>query len=304
MNCYDIVFMGHLAVTNIVPFEGPICVDQGGPMLFGPMAASCLGKRLAVVTRIPKDEEELIVPLKTAGIDLYMQPGEISESRLIHPSVNADERESYLTKRAAGYFGIEDLPLPEPRLIHLGGIGSSGRAFTMEFMRTLKERVFRLSVDMQIFVWQVDEQTLFMQPKDIPNKREIMSMFDFVKIDVSEAKVLTGTDDIQEQAAMLESMGSAETLITSSYGALGCNKGEARFAKFTNKNILGRTGRGDTFFGAYLARRLDHSLEDSLRFAAALTSIKLESHGPFKGSLDDVLKRMNQEESPHCLEKK
>jgi len=52
-------------------------------------------------------------------------------------------------------------------------------------------------------------------------------------------------------------------------------------------------GRGDTCMGAYLARRLDHSVEDSLRFAAALTSIKLESSGPFRGSLDDVIQRMN-----------
>ena len=52
-------------------------------------------------------------------------------------------------------------------------------------------------------------------------------------------------------------------------------------------------GRGDTFFGAYLARRLDHSVEDSLRFAAALTSIKMESTGPFSGSLEDVIERMD-----------
>jgi sugar/nucleoside kinase (ribokinase family) len=51
-------------------------------------------------------------------------------------------------------------------------------------------------------------------------------------------------------------------------------------------------GRGDTFAGAYLARRLDHPVEDSLRFAAALTSIKMESAGPFRGSLDDIVERM------------
>jgi sugar/nucleoside kinase (ribokinase family) len=54
----------------------------------------------------------------------------------------------------------------------------------------------------------------------------------------------------------------------------------------------GRTGRGDTTFGAYLARRLDHSIEESLRFAAAVVSIKMESPGPFRGSIEDVLARM------------
>jgi sugar/nucleoside kinase (ribokinase family) len=44
--------------------------------------------------------------------------------------------------------------------------------------------------------------------------------------------------------------------------------------------------------GAYLARRMDHPVEDALKFAAALVSIKMESEGPFKGTLEDVLKRM------------
>jgi sugar/nucleoside kinase (ribokinase family) len=52
-------------------------------------------------------------------------------------------------------------------------------------------------------------------------------------------------------------------------------------------------GRGDTVMGSYLARRLDHSIEDSLRFAVALTSIKLESWGPFNSSVDDVIARMD-----------
>ncbi|MGD0231695.1 MAG: hypothetical protein ABSC19_15305 [Syntrophorhabdales bacterium] len=72
------------------------------------------------------------------------------------------------------------------------------------------------------------------------------------------------------------------------------NKGKNTFAKFTNRSTQRRMGRGDTFSGAYLARRLDHPVEDSLRFAAALTSIKLESAGPFRGSLQDVIERMDR----------
>jgi len=66
------------------------------------------------------------------------------------------------------------------------------------------------------------------------------------------------------------------------------------FVRFTNKSNRGRMGRGDTVMGSYLARRLDHSVEDSLRFAAALTSIKMESIGPFTGSLKEVLERMDE----------
>jgi sugar/nucleoside kinase (ribokinase family) len=119
-------------------------------------------------------------------------------------------------------------------------------------------------------------------------------MAHFVKLDAVEAQILTGADVLKDQADMLEDWGSSETIITSSEGALARSKGKTTFVKFTNRSTQGRMGRGDTVMGSYLARRLDHSVEDSLRFAAALTSIKMESAGPFRGSLDDVIERMDR----------
>jgi hypothetical protein len=46
-----------------------------------------------------------------------------------------------------------------------------------------------------------------------------------------------------------------------------------------------------------LAWRLDHDVAASLKFAAALVSIKMETPGPFRGSLEDVLKRIDEKHS-------
>jgi sugar/nucleoside kinase (ribokinase family) len=43
-----------------------------------------------------------------------------------------------------------------------------------------------------------------------------------------------------------------------------------------------------------MARRLDDGPAEALRFAAALVSIKMETPGPFQGTLDDVLSRKNE----------
>ncbi|MFL7792422.1 MAG: carbohydrate kinase, partial [Anaerolineae bacterium] len=59
----------------------------------------------------------------------------------------------------------------------------------------------------------------------------------------------------------------------------------------------GRTGRGDTTFAAYLSWRQKHDVEKSLRFAAALVSLKMESPGPFQGTLDEVMKRIEEKHS-------
>ena len=156
MNQYDIVFVGHLAMGTIVPFGGPPYAEWGGPAFFGPLAASCLTKRIASVTRIAESEEHLLEPLKAAGIDLYSQHREAAKLRVVHPNASVDERQIFLIKRG-GYFCIDDMPPIEPCLIHLGGL--SDHEFPMEFMRALKARGFRLSVDMQSFVWQVDDRT-------------------------------------------------------------------------------------------------------------------------------------------------
>jgi hypothetical protein len=42
---------------------------------------------------------------------------------------------------------------------------------------------------------------------------------------------------------------------------------------------------------------LDHGERESLRFAAALVSIKMETPGPFKGTMQDVAKRLNEKHS-------
>jgi sugar/nucleoside kinase (ribokinase family) len=289
MNSYDIVFIGHMATGTIVPFEGTPFVEPGSPVLFASIASSCLRKSIAAVTQISESNEYLLEPMKNAGIDLFVQPGDISLYKIVFPTANVDDRQAFIVK-GGGTFVINDIPPFEPCLIHLCCMGP--REFQLDLMRLLKARGFRLSVDMQGFVLQADDRTGAVYLKDVPEKKDILSMSDFVKLDAVEAQILTGTDVLRDQADILEDWGSSETIITSSEGVLARSKGNNTFVKFTNISNLGRMGRGDTVMGSYLARRLDHSVEDSLQFAAALTSIKMETAGPFIGSLDDVIERM------------
>lgn len=290
MDHYDIIFVGQIGICSIVPFEGSPFAESGTPVLFAAMAASRLGKRIAAVTTTSVSEEHLLEPMRVAGIDLFVQPGEIAEMRIIFPTPNVDTRQVFVIKSGARLH-IDDIPPFEPCLVHLCCIGD--REFQLDLMRAFKLRGARVSVDMQGFVLQADKETGAVRLKDVPEKKEILSIADFVKLDAAEAQTLTGADDLQDQARILEDWGGSEIVITSSEGVLARNKGQATFVRFTKSSVRGRMGRGDTVMGSYLARRLDHSVEDSLRFAAALTSIKMESSGPFTGSLEEVIERMN-----------
>ena len=292
MERYDLVFVGHVTFDDIEAKEGSSHDVPGGAPLFGALAAIASNKRIAVITRVAKQDAYILAPLKAAGVDVYLQPtSETTHMRVVHPTENLDERLMYQTKDA-GFFLIEEMPSIEPCLVHLGAL--TDREFTLEFMRQLKKRGFRLSVDMQGFVRQVDAVTGAVQFRDVPAKREIISLVDMVKLDVVEAEILTGSRDLEEAATIVENWGSTETVITRSDGALVRYKGQTYFEQFVNKSSHGRTGRGDTTMGAYLAWRMDHEVHESLKFAVGLASIKMETPGPFRGTVNDVLALTNQ----------
>ena len=111
-----------------------------------------------------------------------------------------------------------------------------------------------------------------------------------------EATYLTGTADQEEAAIQFERWGASEVMVTSARGVLVRHQGESYRERFTNRSVVGRTGRGDSVFGSYLARRLDHGVADSLRFAAALASMKVETPGPFLGTEEQVLERIETDD--------
>jgi sugar/nucleoside kinase (ribokinase family) len=290
MKRYDLVFAGHVTFDDIEAREGSSRDVPGGAPLFGAAAAASSNKSIAVITRIAREDAHILAPLEAKGVDIFLQPAsETTHMRVVHPTENLDERLLYQT-RNAGFFVIEEMPPLEPCLIHLGAL--TDREFTLEFMRQLRKPGFRLSVDMQNFVRQVDASTGVVQFKDVPARKEIISLVDMVKLDIVEAELLTGTNDLEEAAAIVEDWGGPETLITRSDGALVRHKGQTYFERYVNRSSKGRTGRGDTTMGAYLAWRIDHDVHESLQFAVALASIKMESQGPFKGTLNDVLETM------------
>ena len=290
MKHYDLVFVGHVTFDDIEAREGSSQRVPGGAPLFGAFAALPTNKRIAVITRMAREDAHILKPLEEAGVDVYLQPSsETTHMRVVHPTENLDERLLYQI-RNAGFFVIEEMPPLEPCLVHLGAL--TDREFTVEFMQGLRAQGFRLSIDMQNFVRQVDAGTGIIQLRDVPAKREIISLVDMVKLDMVEAEVLTGTNDPGEASAVLEGWGATETLITRSEGALVRHQGKTYFERYMNKSAEGRTGRGDTTMGAYIAWRLEHGVHESLRFAVALASIKMETRGPFRGTLSDVLALM------------
>jgi sugar/nucleoside kinase (ribokinase family) len=290
---YDIAFVGHMCYDEIVPYGGKPQVAPGSAVLCGAMVAANVGKKVAAVVKMSPTDEPILQPMKDLGVDTYLIPSEeTSYNRVVHFSENVDEREMTLI-RSAGIIDIEDVPELDATCVHLAGI--SDTEFDMALMQGLKARNYpSLSVDMQSFVRHVDPVTKNHAFIDVADKKEIAAMMDKLKLDILEARLLTGTDDLEKAAIMIESWGCPEVMITQSEGVLARVNGKTYYEKFSNSNISGRTGRGDTTFAAYMSHRLDHDVAESLKFAAALVSIKMETPGPFNDTLENVYKRLKE----------
>ena len=289
---YDITFIGHMCYDEVTPFGGEPIIAPGSAVLCGAMVTSRIGIKTAAIVKMDTNEKEITQPMKDQGAAVFMIPAECTTySRVVHESEDVDERKITLV-RTAGLIKLEDLPEFESRCVHLAGISDS--EFDLALIEGLKARGCSLSVDMQSFVRQIDPKTHEINFGDVPDKKEIVAFMDKVKLDIVEAKVLTGTDDLEKAALIVESWGCPEIMITHSQGVLVRADKKNYYEKFSNNSVVGRTGRGDTVFAAYLARRLEYDVAESLKFAAALVSIKMETYGPFQGDLSDVIKRMEE----------
>jgi sugar/nucleoside kinase (ribokinase family) len=293
---YDVAFVGHMCYDEIIPFGGKPRIAPGSAVLCGAMVAARIGKKVAAVVKMAKKDEAILQPMKDIGIDTYLIPSaETSYNRVVHESENVDERTMTLIK-TAGLISINEVPTLETTCLHLAGI--SDTEFDMALMKGLKSRGFKsLSVDMQSFVRHINPVSHNHEFSDVADKKEIAAMMDKLKLDVVEARLLTGTEDLEKAALIVESWGCQEVMITHSQGVLARVNGVTYYEKFSNSNVSGRTGRGDTTFSAYLCRRLDHDPKESLKFAAALVSIKIETPGPFSGTLEDVFVRLKEKHS-------
>ena len=292
MKHYDINFIGHLCLDETLHADGGRIRTFGGAAVYGAVAAASLGKSIAVELKLAGGDEAAVSFLRSKGIDVLAIPAaETTQVEVSHPGGKIDERR-IVTTHYAGKFAAGEVKRVPARHVHLAGCND--HEFGLDFVRAIRSGAESLSIDVQCLVRNNDPRTGEIAFADDPDTSQFVALMDKVKLDIFEAELLCGTDDPQEAARIVQSWGCPEVMITRADGVfVRCGRHSA-FAKFSHKSLAGRTGRGDTTFGAYLAARIDHEPAEAAEYAAALVSLKMERPGPFTGTLDDVLSRMKE----------
>ncbi len=280
---YDLVCIGNYTKDTIISPAGTRYVD-GGAVNYAAHAAVRLGAKTAVITRLAAEDSRVVEQLERAGVDCF--PVYTSQSTLMkleYPTLDPDIRRLSVVATAGSITGGQVEKLEAKAAV----IGSSLRGEVgLDVIQALKRKNVLVAADMQGFVRILRGEELKYEPwEEMP---AVLAQIDIVKSDSVEAEFLTGESDIHKAAQFFSSLGPKEVVLTHKYGVLVYADGKFTDAGFYSARLDGRSGRGDTCIGAYVAMRLSKAPHEAGIWAAAVTSLKMEDLGPFRRSAREV----------------
>ncbi|MFX0104488.1 MAG: hypothetical protein ACFE75_03235 [Candidatus Hodarchaeota archaeon] len=290
----DIVILGHFA-KDINEIDGTSYSSLGGTVYYGAIAGSHMGLKISIITRLSRQDFPLLEIFKKNGIKYFAHPSsETSGLKNIYSIKNMEFRD-YRPLGFAGLFRKEEIPefKTPPKFFVIGPIVAG--EIDLELLDFIRSKYNNVCLDIQGFTRYRNKKKVFYSSLSFKKKKKILSNISVLKLDQTEAKVLTNYQNLDLAAEELSEFGPDEILITHERGISVYYSKDSYFFPWKNRSSIGRTGRGDTAFISYLGSRLTKNPEDSLKFAAALTSLKLESLGPFDLPLYQVDRLIEKE---------
>ncbi len=273
-----VTFIGHVSKDfNII--GGRKEISPGGGVYYGAFVARSLGADVKVITKLKLEDVPIFKEMENFGIEVvWIESDNTTTMENIYPSENPDERISRMVERA-GPFLKDDLKELEG-VVHVSPLWRG--EFPESLFEVVREKVRVLSVDAQGFLRDINEDGSIVY-KDW-KKKDILSTFDVLKLDISEARVMAGESDPKKALRKLHMFGVKEIVLTSSEGIYLSKYYEVSFSTFGSWSMEGRTGRGDTAIAAYLVLR--EKIQNSRKLTqevARITTLKMQRKGPYRG---------------------
>jgi len=278
----DIMMIGHFAKDrNVVDGRGEIA--SGGGVYFGSVALRRIGVSVTVVTRLHPDDFPRLDELRREGVQVFATPA--PQTSGIENFYDSADMERRICKPLgfAGPFQSKEIPDVSAKVYLIASIIAG--EVDLPLLKQLASRG-PVGLDVQGFVRVRDNGDLVF--RRWPDMQEGLAHVTYLKVDRAEAELLTGQTDLQAAARQLAACGPREIVITQSSGVTVYANGRIYQAPFMPRSLAGRTGRGDTCFATYVGKRLSASPEEACQWAAAITTLKQEQPGPWRGTLEDV----------------
>lgn len=281
---FDLCVIGHIT-RDIIRVRNLTKELPGGVAQYCSIACKNLGSKLYVITKCAEEDKVLLRDLVNQNIPLCYRKSEKTTTFENTYLDGVTTRKQKLISLAVP-FRTDDMPDISSRIFHLGPL--TREDIPLEILRGLSKRS-KVSLDIQGYLRKVDNGKITYA--DWLEKDEGLTYVNILKGDETEARILSGEQDLERAAVRLSTYGVDEVIITRG------NEGSLVYAKgilhpipfFPPKRIVDATGCGDTYMAGYIFKRLKScTIDEAGRFAAAIAALKLEGYGPFKGTEKDV----------------
>ncbi len=285
---FDVCVIGHVTKDIISVGQTTTATTPGGTAYYTSVGLTKLGLRVAVVTKLAKEDEDLLLGnLKGEKIALFCK--ESKRSSVFENAYSTENLDTRLQRiRSIGTpFSPEDVEAIAAKAFHVGPLTSQD--ISIDLLEKLAKRPGIVSLDAQGMLRSAHVGDV--REEDWLDKEAGLAYVDILKTDEKEALILSGQKVSNKAAAVLASLGPKEVIVTmGSRGSLiYAEKTLHRVPCFFPKKAGYPTGCGDTYMAGYLYQKLNGVPPDLAgRFAAAMATLKMEGPGPFRGTEADV----------------
>ena len=290
MEKYDILIVGQPSLDINTDYDGRLEKMVGGAVIASGYAAGASGAKTAV---LPKCDLSVVDPVKSfeKAQNVTVFPVSSKACTSISNTYLTADRERRICKAISHVdpYVPADLPDIEASIYHLAGLMVGD--INEDMIAATAQRGL-CAVDVQCLLRRDEGGEMIF--RDWEKKKEFLPKIRFLKTDAAEAEILTGMTDRRAAARQLYDWGAQEIMITHNTEVIIYDGKQIYAQPLKPRNLTGRTGRGDTTFAGYLAKRLHEDIPSALLYCAALVSLKMETPGPFMGTEADVREYIRQ----------
>ncbi|WP_085537530.1 PfkB family carbohydrate kinase [Massilibacteroides vaginae] len=293
MEKHELCCVGHITLDKIVTPRNTVHMPGGTSFYFSHAIRRFPDIDFTLVTALAESEMAVVDELRNLHVNVDVMPSENSVYFENIYGENQDNRKQRVLAKADP-FSVEFLQHVQANIFHLGSLLADD--FSTEVIRFLAEKG-QVSVDSQGYLREVRDKKVY--AVDWPEKEEALKHIFYLKANEHEMEVLTGHSDVKQAALQLYDWGVREVLIT--LGSMGSVIYDGNtftlIPAYRPTEVVDATGCGDTYMTGYLyCRAKGKSIQESGCFAAAMSTLKIEASGPFKGTKEEVLDCMTKRE--------
>lgn len=281
---FDICCIGHITLDKVVTANA-VKHMPGGTSFYFSNAIKNMDVSFSLVTAVGEQENYIIEELKQKGITIKSLP---SKHTVYFENIY-NENQNHRTQRVlqeADSFTADDLLNIDAKIFHLGPLLTND--IPLDVIKLLSEKGI-VSLDVQGYLRTVKENNVYYT--DWLAKEKGLQYIDILKANEFEMEALTGTKDIFKGAKILAEYGVKEVVITlGNMGSILFKEGAFhQIPAYIPQQITDATGCGDTYMAGYLYKKVKGSgLDEAGKFAAAMSTLKIQGSGPFTGYINDV----------------